>query len=308
MKVLILQGLPASGKSTYAKKLVNDNPGAWKRVNKDDLRAMLDISNWSKANEKFVLAMRDQVIVRALSHGYNVVVDDTNLNPQHERDIRQMLLFNSHPNVNTAEVELKFFDTPVNECIERDAKRPVGGGYVGEEVIRRFASQLVSGQPRALENIPSPFEPYAPTHGLPDTIMVDIDGTLAHMTKQGRLRFGQNAPYSWKHVGEDDVDDTLRKLLQVLDTKYKIIVMSGRDSICRTETEDWLHDNNIYFDELYMRKQGDSRKDNLVKLDLFNEFIRGKYNVGVVFDDRDQVVQMWRALGLKCYQVNDGDF
>jgi len=53
MKVLILKGLPASGKSTYAKELVAK--GNWKRINKDDLRAMLDCSKWSKANEKFVL-------------------------------------------------------------------------------------------------------------------------------------------------------------------------------------------------------------------------------------------------------------
>lgn len=308
MKVLILQGLPASGKSTYAKKLVSDNPGQWKRVNKDDLRAMLDISKWSKANEKFVLAMRDQIIVRSLSQGYSVVVDDTNLDPRHEYDIRQMLVFSAHPNVNTATVETKFFDTPVNECIARDAKRLVGGGQVGEQVIRRFASQLVNGQPKPLTRDIIVPEPYVPHPDTPKAIMVDIDGTLAHMTPEGRLRLGEHAPYAWAHVGEDKLDKQLRTVLSLLDGKYKVIVMSGRDSVCRTETANWLRDNNVHYDELFMRKEKDSRKDSLVKLELFNKFVRDYYDIGVVFDDRNQVVQMWRALGLNCYQVADGDF
>lgn len=308
MKVLILQGLPASGKSTYAKQLVKDNPGQWKRINKDDLRAMLDVSEWSKDNEHFVVALRDQIIVKALAAGVNVVVDDTNLDPRHEADIRQMLIFNSNPKVNTATVELKFFDTPVEECIARDALRPKGGGYVGEAVIRKFAYQLQGGKPRPNRRPLVTIEPWTPTPGLPDAVMVDIDGTLAHMTEEGRLRFGRNAPYAWHYVGEDAVDVKLRKHLSLLDNKNHIIVMSGRDGVCRPETEKWLRDQNIYYNELHMRMPNDSRKDNIVKLELFNEFVRGKYNIGVVFDDRDQVVQMWRAMGLTCYQVAAGDF
>ena len=52
-KILILRGLPASGKSTFARKLLNENPNAWKRLNKDELRAMLDDSIHSPANEQF---------------------------------------------------------------------------------------------------------------------------------------------------------------------------------------------------------------------------------------------------------------
>ncbi|MFN5657022.1 MAG: AAA family ATPase, partial [Pseudanabaena sp.] len=48
-------GLPASGKSTWAKEKVNKSPNIIKRVNKDELRAMLDNSYFSKGNEKFVL-------------------------------------------------------------------------------------------------------------------------------------------------------------------------------------------------------------------------------------------------------------
>ena len=53
-KILILRGLPASGKSTFARNLLTENPHAWKRLNKDELRAMLDNSVHSVPNEKFV--------------------------------------------------------------------------------------------------------------------------------------------------------------------------------------------------------------------------------------------------------------
>ena len=56
-KVLVYRGLPASGKSTAARKMLDENPGKYKRINKDDLRAMLDNSHFSRGNEKFVLKL-----------------------------------------------------------------------------------------------------------------------------------------------------------------------------------------------------------------------------------------------------------
>jgi predicted ABC-type ATPase len=60
------KGLPGSGKTTWAKEMVSKSKGSVKRVNKDDLRAMLDAGEWSKENEKFVLKVRDFIIEKAL--------------------------------------------------------------------------------------------------------------------------------------------------------------------------------------------------------------------------------------------------
>ena len=79
------KGLPASGKTTWAKSVV----GA-KRVNKDDLRAMIDNGKWSKKNERSILAARDNLIIQYLREGSSVIVDDTNLNPKHEQDLRKI--------------------------------------------------------------------------------------------------------------------------------------------------------------------------------------------------------------------------
>jgi predicted kinase len=81
-------GLPASGKSTWAKEQVAKSGGQMKRVNKDDMRNMIDGGKYSRGNEKSILAIRDLIIEHYLSVGISVVVDDTNLHPKHKEALK----------------------------------------------------------------------------------------------------------------------------------------------------------------------------------------------------------------------------
>lgn len=276
----MLKGLPASGKSTYARDLVKNN--GYVRVNKDDLRAMLHNSKHTRGNEAQVLRIRDAIILDCLHNGRSVVVDDTNLNPIHAQAISSMAKsFN-------ATFETKFFDTPIEECIKRDLQRPVS---VGERVIRQQYNQWLR---KVAE--PPVFNPKLPT-----IILCDIDGTVAHM--------GARSPFDWKKVSEDTIDKTIGGLLLLIETKVKIVFMSGRDAVCRPETEAWLAKHDLKYEALYMRAENDNRKDNIIKRELYEQHIAGKYNVLFVLDDRNQVVDMWRnELGLKVLQVAEGDF
>ncbi len=289
MKLLALQGLPASGKTTEARKLVDSG---WIRVNKDDLRSMLHNSKWSSKNEAQVISIRDAIIIDSLKRNKNVVVDDTNFNKVHIESFKQLAMEYD------ATFEKKFIDTPIEECIARDLARP---NSVGEKVIRKMYSDYLAPQPTV----------YIPPEGKPDAYIFDIDGTLAHGIGITRK------PYEWHKVGTDTLDQELRHILMSLrgydvmddpEETVKIILMSGRDSVCRPETEQWLKDNNIPYDHLYMRSEGDKRKDFEVKEELFNQHIRDNYRVRVIFDDRSQVVELWRSLGLICYQVAYGNF
>ena len=87
-----------------------------------------------------------------------------------------------------------------------------------------------------------------------------------------------------------------------------VIIFSGRDSICQELTVEWLIENEIWYDNLLMRPKGNNEKDAIIKRRMFEENIRGKYIVEYVLDDRNQVVEMWRSLGLICLQVADGNF
>jgi hypothetical protein len=145
-------------------------------------------------------------------------------------------------------------------------------------------------------------EPYDNPKNLPSAIIVDIDGTLAKMNDR--------SPYEWHKVGEDSpVEAVIHAVHAAAQFNKHVLVMSGRDSSCRKITENWLNTNlGVSWDKLFMRSEGDNRKDDLVKYELFNEHVRGKYHVNYVLDDRDQVVKMWRSLGLNCFQVNYGAF
>lgn len=280
MKVLILRGLPASGKSTYAKELVAKDHN-WVRVNKDDLRAMMNGGVFSRKLEEQIIITERELAENALKIGKSVVIDDTNFNLTHERYFRQLARYYK------AEFEVKFFDTPLEECIKRDNKRPNG---VGETVIRRMYNQYLKPKPAVYEcNI-----------NLPKAVICDIDGTLAHMKDR--------SPYDWDRVDTDEVDPTIKNLLDVLKDKYFIILVSGRDEVCREKTEKWLRGNDITYGMLLMRPEGDIRKDSIVKREIFENYIRDYYNIQFVLDDRNQVVEMWRSLGLKCLQVQEGDF
>jgi hypothetical protein len=139
-------------------------------------------------------------------------------------------------------------------------------------------------------------------------VIVDIDGTLA-------LRVGPRArrPYDWHRVGEDVPNLPVIATVEALAAAgHRIAFLSGRESVpgCYEDTLAWL-ERHLDIDgeiELYMRAAGDHRRDSVVKREMYRTHLRGR-DVLCVFDDRDQVVRMWREeLKLPCFQVAYGDF
>jgi len=181
-----------------------------------------------------------------------------------------------------------FTHVPLKECIERDKNR---ANSVGEKAIRNTYNKWLRKAPEMLIQDQSK----------PKAILVDLDGTLAHMNGRG--------PFDWLRVGEDSVDEIVSDIVRdYKNLGFEIIIVSGRDSICKQLSEDWLTTNNIPYDFIFMRPEGDYRKDSIIKRQIFDNNIRGNWNVRFVLDDRNQVVEVWRDLGLKCLQVADGDF
>ncbi len=117
-------------------------------------------------------------------------------------------------------------------------------------------------------------------------------------------------PVAWDRVGEDLPKDEIIDLANMYKKfGYKLIIFTGRDGSCLKLTEDWLFEQGVNYDEIHIRPEGDQRKDSIIKKELFEENIRGKYFIDTVVDDRDQVVKMWRKeLGLTCLQVDYGNF
>lgn len=277
----MLKGLPASGKSTYAKELADKG---WARINKDDIRAMINNGKWSKENEKQVINVRNQLIRQYIDSGYDVVVDDTNLDPKHEKFLSELAA------ALLVEFQVKYFDTPISECIRRDALR---ANPVGKKVIWGMYNQYIYS--------PEKYKTWTQEKGKPMAIIVDIDGTLAHMN--GRT------PYDYTKVSNDICDFFIKDIVdKYYQSGFDIIVVSGREDSCRDETRDWLLKNDIPARKLFMRKTGDNREDSIVKREIFENEIKDNWSVFFVLDDRTRVVDMWRSLGLKTLQVEFGDF
>ena len=291
-KILILRGLPASGKSTYAKNLLTQNPHAWKRLNKDELRAMLDNSVHSKTNEKFIENVRDMMLVEALKEGKNVVIDDTNLSERPVERIKQVVQKYITDSGETVNVEIKDIKTSLEECLERDKKREK---KVGESVIMRMYKQHILKDERGPH-----YQEQDDT--LPAAILCDLDGTLAILHDR--------SPFDAKRCETDLLNIPIAEILKTYHQRsVKIILMSGREDTARIQTMNWLSYNKIPYNALYMRTSGDMRKDAIVKKELYVKHIKGQFFVQFVLDDRNQVVDLWRLeLGLPCLQVNYGDF
>ncbi len=292
-KILILRGLPASGKSTFAKQLVKGNPGLYKRINRDDLREMFDTYHFSRDNEKFVKRVRDVLIREALRDGKHVIVDDTNLSMKNVNRITQLAEEHRKKTGEPIEVSVKEFEVSLAEALERDAKREK---RVGDRVIRKMHRQFYGdGNSRDPQYNPQ-------DESLPPAIMCDLDGTLAILN--GR------SPYDGSMCENDILNQPVYDILKNYhNLGNKVLLLSGRMDSSQPQTERWLAKHNVPYDMLIMRKHTDTRKDSIIKKEIFDEHIKDKYFVRFVLDDRNQVVDMWRQdLGLPCLQVYYGDF
>ncbi|GLQ35256.1 hypothetical protein GCM10007939_15390 [Amylibacter marinus] len=144
------------------------------------------------------------------------------------------------------------------------------------------------------------------------TVLFDIDGTLADI--EHRRHFVEGDRQNWfrffEAMGDDVVNKPIVDLYQLLwvHPDYECIILSGRPDRYRQMTEQWFAWNEIEFDRLLMRADKDQRRDDLVKLDFLNLLRKEGKEILFVVDDRQQVVDMWRANGITCLQCDYGDF
>lgn len=306
-KMILTRGAPASGKDTFALEWVNEDSQWRVRSNRDETRFQLyGEFVLDRMREETVTTFQESGVKTMLAAKHDVIISDTNLNSQ---TVRRWLKIAKDAG---AEVEFADFDTPLEECLRRNkARGDAGGRFVPEEVIRSFFSRYY--RKGKLPEIPVLGEQlelrtkYVPDESLPMAYLVDIDGTLADMSACGR------GPFDWARVGEDTPIDNVIRVVEALSAQgYRIIFMSGRDAVCMNETRAWLAETPLGalgFDApLFMRAEKDGRRDSIVKHELFYKHVVDKYHVVGVIDDRQQVVDMWREIGLTTFQCAPGDF
>lgn len=286
MKMIIMRGLPASGKSTEAEKLTQQ--GQTVRLNKDLLRTMLHYDKFNGINEGRTQEAQRTLAKNFLELGLNVIIDDTNLNPNTVDSWKNL--------AKEVGAKIEYVDmthVPVHECVKRDLVRKYRGErHVGETVIFKMALQYLDfwkGE---------------------KTVVCDLDGTLCDT--EHRLHFVRGEKKDWKGFFEAMGDDPIRtetvdKLLKY-DKTHKIIFVSARPEKYRDTTELWLERKlNGYriHGALIMRSDNDKRPDTEVKSEIYDKYLKN-LDIELVIDDRPSVIRMWREKGLNVLDVGKG--
>lgn len=138
----------------------------------------------------------------------------------------------------------------------------------------------------------------------------DIDGTMAN--GDHRVHHIKKSPKDWKTYfalcAKDEPIEPVIDLIRKLSATTTIVYASGRAWQCRMDTKKWLERLRLDPTHLYMRKEGDFRNDDILKLEFLDQIIADGFTPLMVFDDRNRVVKAWRSRGLICAQVAEGDF
>lgn len=305
-------GLPGCGKSYWAKNEIAKARSKTVNINRDDIRASMvggDIESYKykKDNERYITDQQLNMALDSVQRNWNIIISDTNLNPtvfemwknfakEHKYTFKVQNFFTEFVKASQKEVPHEFFHMMdfMHRCKEWDLKRLKS---VGTEVIDTMMDNYY------YDTIEFPV---LHDHDGFRYIIVDIDGTIAHME-------GHRGPFDEEKVLLDDPDNTVMNSIRAelaYDPLVKIIVMSGRHETCREDTEEWLRIHNFPYHYIFMRGADDNRGDDIVKYELYMKHVFGTgKRVVKVYDDRDRVVHMWRKLlGLKVYQVAPGNF
>jgi hypothetical protein len=340
-KLVLLVGPPGSGKSSYAKMLV-ESSGTWNRVSQDD-------------QGKGHLAYFNELI----SMGSDIIVDRMGF----DRNQRNRYLDPARKA--GYEIEIVVFHVPRDICFERIMGRQdhptingydpdYGGGCAGivrteeEELEHQKAEAIRKIQHKAkqansaLDTFFTKYERVEDTeankvvrlgwnpdiHKTLPVMIVDLDGTLCNIDHRlHHVRNDNKKKRRWdlffKEVPGDSVNEWCKLLINR--AHYNpVILCSGRPDSTRKDTEAWLMKHGfakeLYVKEngekvidrryrhLFMRHRTDHRQDSIVKEIILEFEIKTRYNVWMAVDDRKQVVDMWRKHGITCLQCAEGDF
>lgn len=319
-KLHIKIGLPGSGKTTQAKEEMKAN-GNLIRINRDDIRSMIML-NWKGKKEDLVTKIQLSAVNHALDEGYDVVVDDTNLNPSTLSRWQNLALSKGLPCL------LEHMQMPLDECITRDSCRGTGK-QVGRAVIENMA--LSYGLlPKLKEE--------------DKVVIFDMDGTLAdssHRTIYLNMCKNCNFPeslhpqlvnagscigflggkknYSLYYNHEEILEDKpacciIKWANECYKAGYIVLIVSGRPTNkAGIATDEWLKKYNVHYHHLFMRKADDHRADFIIKEEILDKMLRWIKLEQILFatDDRDQVCALWKRRGIKCYPIaqdGKGDF
>jgi predicted kinase len=305
--IYITLGPPLSGKSTFANLITKYDPEI-KIVSRDIIRDNLKDHSQSPEIEKIINNI-EQIYITSIIKKYDIIFDNTNSKVSYIKDLIKYIVKSKVKDVKLHLID--FTDIPLEVLKQRlnDRERKVPW-----DVIKKLHNRCIQNKKEILKiindfntnmtilNSQDGVIKKINNDSLPKALIVDIDGTLSH---SGGIR----SPFEYHKVINDDIDEIIRHVvISYRSMGYYIIIVSGRDDSCYDLTGQWLNKHHVPYDFMYMRKSGDFRKDRIIKKEIYDKYIKNNFNILFCLDDRNQVVEMWREIGVKCLQVQEGDF
>lgn len=291
-QLILTVGPTCSGKSTWANEQVRANPTKYVNLNRDDFRfSLFGCRTWSdykfnKHNEQLVTNAIQKAAIEAIAMSKTIIISDTNLNKTTQGT------WKNFADTHNVEFVLKYFAPGLlSTLMERN--RYKGERALPEFVVKRQYDQYMvdfGGQ-----------RVYTPDFAKPRAIIFDLDGTLFDNS--------QRHAFDWSKVLDDTPRDSVVELFKMyVDRGYACITVSGRDGVSEEDSIKALNNAGLFPAAHYQRAAGDSRSDDIVKEEIFWQQIEPNWCAVRAIDDRQKVVDMWRRIGLECWQVQPGDF
>jgi predicted kinase len=271
-EVVIVRGLPSSGKTTYAMKLIESAPNRWTRVSRADLNKSLRFSSTSEI--KILNKLRNKLIEDLVSSGKDVIIDDVNLQQAQLNELKRLIVASTKVPIIIHEVP---FNTSISECISRSPEK--------KDNIMKLSENFN----RELKEVSMLYEPSVNNKA----VIVDIDGTILEQI-DNVFAFDDDFVAKPKH--------TICNLVSSLyKTGHKILFLTARNEAGR----DLAHSHikqcipSIGDDyELYMRDDSDDRPSGDLKSDIYCTNIRPHYDVVLFIDDLEENIVAFRELGI----------
>lgn len=306
-KLTILVGPCGSGKSTFAKTMEGNG---YLRISQDDQGKehlelfqthittgrdiVIDRMNFDKKQ-------RDRYRLEAIKNGYTVNFVEFIVPRQvcYDRCMARV----GHPTINGFE-RTRFIENVFDDSELSNQTKSKHANSALDTYFRFY--QEVSDEEGELLRIQYETENKA------DAIIIDLDGTLCNLDHRLHYVKGEGKKNWHKFFKECIYDLVYEDVKSVMESEMlagtNIVLCSGRPADYQVETEEWLSLNHIKYTSLKMRPKMNYTRDDNVKAMLYRYEIKPYYNVKFILDDRDQVVQKWREMGLNCFQVRPGNF
>jgi tRNA uridine 5-carbamoylmethylation protein Kti12 len=291
MEIIIFCGPPGSGKTTLSRTFGSK----YVRISQDEL-----------GKEGHLI-----VLTNALNAGHNIIIDRMSFSKE------QRSRYIEPAKKAGYKCYIKVLHENFDTCLERMKKRENHPTIKDEKTARKVLNFFYSKYERPTPDEADEIEFKYPEGEKPLAVICDLDGTLCNIDH--RLHFvhpPEGQKKDWRSFSESLRTDTVNKwcrdilsgIIHPIYDSPEIVLCSGRADNYKSLTEDWLKENFIQYNHLFMRRRDDYRKDDIVKEVILDFEILTRYKPYFFIDDRKSVVDMWRKRGYTCLQCAPGAF